>query len=54
MACLVILHRSRVGHPSVTTRSVEIVWRLWSFFAVLFETFSLDGVWRGILKFLLD
>ena len=27
VACLIILHRSRVGHTRVAIRSVVIVWR---------------------------
>ena len=31
MACLIILRRSRVGHPRVAIRSVVTVWRRESF-----------------------
>ena len=62
MACFIILHRSRVGHPRVTIRSVVTVWRRSSFFyksgctvLYLFKMFNLgSGVWipyrRGIFN----
>ena len=31
MACLIILLRSRVGHPRVNFRFVVTLWRRWSF-----------------------
>ena len=67
MACLIILGRSRVGHPRVAIRYVVIVWRRWPFFKnkssctvlYLFKMFNLGSVVRipyrrGIFKFRLD
>ena len=31
MACLIIRHRSKVGHPRAAIRSVGFVFRVWSF-----------------------
>ncbi|KAK2153318.1 hypothetical protein NP493_2329g00000 [Ridgeia piscesae] len=48
MACLMILRRSRVGHPRVATRSVVVVWRRWSFLTNLAAqccTFSRCLIW---------
>ena len=57
MACFIILHRSRVGHPRVTIRSVVTVWHRSSFFTNLAaQMFNLgSGMWipyrRGIFNF---
>ena len=66
MACLIILRRSRVGHPMMASRYVVTVRRRWSFFdksgctvLYLFKMFNLgSGVWipyrRDIFKFWSD
>ena len=66
MACLIILRRSRVGHPRVAIKSVVTVWRRWSFLTnlaaqccIFFCMFNLgSSVWipyrRGIFKFWSD
>ena len=54
MACLIILRRSRVGHPRVAIRSVLIVWRPWSLLANLAAqccTFSRCLIWVVVCGF---
>ena len=54
MACLIILRRSRVGHPRVAVRSVLTVWRRWSFLINLAAqccTFSRCLIWVVVCGF---
>ena len=54
MACLIILRRSRVGHPRVAVRSVVTVWRRWSFLTNLAAqccTFSRCLIWVMVCGF---
>ena len=54
MACLIILHRSRVGHPRVAIRCVVTVWRIWSFLTNLAAqccTFSRCLIWVVVCGF---
>ena len=54
MACFIILHRSRVGHPKVAIRSVVAVWRRSSFLtnlAALCCTFSRCLMWVMVCGF---
>ena len=54
MACLMILRRSRVGHPRVAIRSVVAVWRRWSFLINLAAqccTFSRCLIWVVVCGF---
>ena len=54
MVCLIILRRSRVGHPRVAIRNVVIVWRRWSFLtnlAAQCSTFSRCLIWVVVCGF---
>ena len=54
VACLIILRRSRVGHPRVAIRSVVTVWRRWSFLtnvAAQCCTFSRCFIWVVVFGF---
>ena len=54
MVCLIILRRSRVGHPRVAIRSVVTVWLRWSFLtnlAALCSTYSRCLIWSVVCVF---
>jgi len=53
MACLLILRRSKVGHPRVSITTIMLslfgvygcFWRIWQHSAVLFQGVWFGGVW---------